>query len=288
MLLRNGRYGSAVRSLGTIVDSFSGCTLVCPRDFLEKPPIELEQLKHIREQTLERIRKQTQSASGGVSASSQPPPEDCQLSMETRDLGQWLVASSGQDKPVRVGVEPRTIAYHFLKTALEDARYSQLLTERIAWAVPNRDFESKSFANLAEDCSKAHGGDKLTGLITWEPHATLVVKNSKNTGQTDLVKVPLLLSPEPTGRPRHLTFDVVVNADRLSLMDEAPRGNFLRALKCLMSAFRTEGIRLNNIHVEEEDLDALDRVGGYFGLDRAEALAAVGQIRYSVAIDPWW
>jgi hypothetical protein len=213
--------------------------------------------------------------------------------LETVHLGRWLehINKKKPARNLRVGLERKTIAAYFFDLALIDSEYEEEMPGETVFGLRNWEFSYRTFRQLHEDCEKA--GGELIGILTWEPHASWLKRMSKGE---ELKRVPLVLSPEPPwGRPRHLTYEVVVNFDRLAGMGEAAKRRFLGALKNLLLAFETQGHRLNAVR-GFEDHDALEDLARYFGFagpsgenvlkrdDLEETLSAITQIRYSVSL----
>jgi hypothetical protein len=221
------------------------------------------------------------------------------VSLGTRQLGvilNSLLLSQRENAAIKIGLETNTIAEQFLRDACRHAtelRESDTTNlppgtpfkihhRRLVWHFRNQELKKKGFEELKNECC-SNGEEngpvtrQLLGVITWEPHATWLASRSKN-----LVKVALNLSPDALGRPKHLSFDIVVS--RASFLRSVETNRALRAdfIDLIRVVWRMAK-KLNNQTREHYDADLIERLKWYFDYDRTDdVLEAIGGILYSV------
>ena len=226
-LLADEDYQEELVSLATLVDSSAGCTLVCDKQTL-----------------VEKLGSKSEALDVWEDAQQSPDGPLNNVSLGTRQLGvilNSLLLSQQEKEAIKIGLETNTIAEQFLRdacrhaTELRESDTTNLTPgtpfkihhRRLVWHFRNQELKKKGFEELKNECcSKGEENGPVTrqllGVITWEPHATWLASRSKN-----LVKVALNFSPDALGRPKHLSFDIVVS--RASFLRSVETNRALRA-----------------------------------------------------------
>jgi len=312
-------------SLGTLVDSAAGCTLVCRT-------ADYQDWRHLLGITAPAAGAPL-SSSRDPRANSRNPRSSNQTKaaqrstathLQTRDLGRLLGllerrrAERGDKSPqpgrFKVGVETETVAERFLDDAcghatqlsIDDRHYridrekEEVLKfdlNRIAWNFRHPDLwqyrneEAKrgAFARLEEDFARRYP-EPEPGQAE-RPELIGVITWEPQASWLDdhqgkFTKIPLSFSPTRLVRPNHLTFELVVQ--RASVLPGAPRARELgQALLVLMEDLAAMGRKLNKLTPESQDPELIRRLMWYFDFeDPEETLAAVGSVRYTVGLNP--
>lgn len=248
--------------IGCIVDSWTGCSLVCRKEF--------EQRLAGRDGNLTEV--------------------------TSRALASALVTPSSRGRPVaarfKIALEEGTVADEILKEGMDVqwGKDSGRLVCDILHPCRNRDF---AVEKKYEDIERAVGKDfSLAGVLTWDPHATWLKKTAEK--REDLTIVPVKFPVGEDGRAAHLTFELVIrSADAIST---EPRAKELRhAIFHLMRQLRDCSARLNFIDTifKSNDRRTVRAIGEYFGLidvdrsdslgfdDMADTLKAIGSVRFT-------
>jgi hypothetical protein len=312
-------------SLGTLVDSASGCTLVCRTADYE------DWCRLIRDRP--QASEPPAAAAGGPrkgagrpgpSSSRAAAPGPAGMDLGTRDLGRLLGllerrrAEHGDPSPqpgrFKIGVETRTVAERFLQDAcahatrlsVEDRSYridrdsEEVLRfdpARVAWSFRHPDLwkyrtedpRPGAFPRLEEDFAGRYPGPEPGQAQRPELIGVITWEPQASWlvgGQAEYAKIPLSFSPGPLARPNHMTFELVVR--RRSVLPGSPGSRELgQALLDLMEDLAAMGRELNKLTPESQDSELIRRLMWYFEFeDPVEALAAVGSVRYSVGIHP--
>jgi transcriptional regulator with XRE-family HTH domain len=266
--------------VATLVDSASGCSLVCDHSILES----------LRRQATKRsmdAARHCEESEDGVSA---------------EDLGQLLVRQHEGDraKHSRLALELGTVAEGLLRDALAriDAKKAADIWWNVVLPFSNSDLALENTMRVArEEYVKGNAG---LGIITWEPHATWTV-----TFNPSMSKCPIHFRRGPNGRPTHLTFELVMRRDDANSVE--PRSRELRlAIYRLVQHLGDCAERLNRIDTDSlaADQQAVVLNGQYFNLSKdkngkhaekivekplfygrdayGDTISAIGGVRYAV------
>jgi len=157
--------------IGRIVDSATGCTLVCSKELSDRLQ----------------------------------PNERATWPYQTVTTDQLCATLSAGDSAWRIGAEEGTVAWQFLEAAC--MKGGRDLSD-IPWDCPNRVLTTSSFGMLQSRLRSEMRDDdiRLAGVVTWEPHASWLIDQSEEEPRA----FPMQLSPNHRGEPRHLTFDLFI------------------------------------------------------------------------------
>jgi hypothetical protein len=186
-----------VMRVGQIVDSVSGCTLVCNQDLFK---------------SLGDVVPDLQVTDG---PNNQWPRRTITTNELRAGMSRLKEKFSRTDKNFKLAVEGGTVAWQFLEAAYVDCdesdSYWTTHADRqspfeVEWDCANRLLSNSSFDDLQTRLHKEHGkAAALAGVITWDPHATWLIRRGNG-----LHAVRMQLGPDAIGRPQHLTFDVII------------------------------------------------------------------------------
>ena len=256
--------------VGTIVDSSSGCTLVCNEAFYNS-------LKEFRT-----------SKSGSFVA------EDALLSIPSKNLGAALSRMKSQPTPL-LAVEPGTVAEDILDDALGDLEPNDA---RKIWGTIRHEFMNSQIgtSEFQQEIDRWIDDRKQVGIITWQPHASWVSKGRLSK------EIQIPFSRGVDGRPHHLTFEIVMRLE--DAIESSVRTRQLRlAVYDLMNSLSDVANTLNAIDSTSRTYDktAVSIVSQYFNLHHSgrntsnqemshgisgdafgPAIRAIGAVRYSV------
>ena len=244
--------------IGTVVDSFGGCTMVMPAS---------------KAAELRNVGARHTLADGGLGCS-------------TSQLAEWLKLEPNEQRGA-VGFEIGTIAQQFFLHAV--GFESNFNSESLGWGCDNSQLAKISWSELASDCEQRVSRD-LLAFITWEPHATWLTTRSTSV---NLEKVPLHFGLQ-AGRPTHMTFDLVCRKE--SIRDPS-FGRVVSSLLAVLedqahkiSQFRRNRFdeRLVWMLARQFDFSAAESPKLVDAKAKVQVLEALSTIRFRVGMDPFF
>jgi transcriptional regulator with XRE-family HTH domain len=268
--------------LATIVNSIGPLNFVLnPRcSYAEKF---VEMLKHFGPDRIDSIRALDTNTLGHI----------------IKELADIQRKEPGHPPGFKIAVEKDTVAETALSDACQHAQHEGGRNiHEAAYGFPSKnalllthDFEGIARRGKAEATpskgEKKAKDDWLLGVVTWQPHATVFARRleEKLRPKGDLNFI-LNRSADATGRPRHMSYDLVVRRDALTHRNTHHR-ELRDALLELVTAVHAKAGYLNdNVGRHKLPGDAEERVAEYYGLGTADKAAeALETILFDVRLN---